>query len=294
EEVLKFVNNKSQELTALIRDNQYSLKKFDTLIEDMKVMKLTAEQREKDLSMLRLLIEEQQKLKTAMEIEKKEMDDNMSLDDKQIKKKPCEEMVVMVIQSPTFSPQLKNGVDFLLVSENNKTVKLKNHAWNKYPFGMYLLGENITVTVDLPQKAKFGHLKVKTSHLWIKHHNSTIDCSGLGGLCRDPTGDFDDTLLKRIICGRGSNTGGRGGGAIEMIIEQQLVNQGIIRANGGSGGGGAILIILQSKYSTFQHILGHIHCHSGMVDTYFRGRIAIYGTKLSSEELSKIDPVPVN
>ncbi|ETO20633.1 viral A-type inclusion protein [Reticulomyxa filosa] len=44
------------------------------------------------------------------------------------------------------SPNLKNGVDFLLVIENEQTIHLKNNEWNNYNFGIFLLGENITLT----------------------------------------------------------------------------------------------------------------------------------------------------
>ncbi|ETO05104.1 hypothetical protein RFI_32292 [Reticulomyxa filosa] len=76
-------------------------------------------------------------------------------------------------------PMLKNGVDFLLINESNKIVTLKNNGWNNFKFGVYLLREQITLTVD-GNENELGYLKIRTSHLWIKHCSSKIDCSHLG------------------------------------------------------------------------------------------------------------------
>ncbi|ETO16197.1 hypothetical protein RFI_21160 [Reticulomyxa filosa] len=55
----------------------------------------------------------------------------------------CEDML-----SSIQSSNLKNIVDFLLVTENNKTIELKNNECNNYNFGIFLLGENITLTLN--------------------------------------------------------------------------------------------------------------------------------------------------
>ncbi|ETO00937.1 hypothetical protein RFI_36503 [Reticulomyxa filosa] len=108
---------------------------------------------------------------------------------------------------------------------------------------------------------ELGHLKIKTSHLWIKHLSSKIDCSQLGypqfcgpGKGKNGGGGYgtkgkgngeqggemygEETLLKQIHFGSGgcgSIHGGSGSGIIELIIEQQLINHGSIQSNGGSG-----------------------------------------------------------
>ncbi|ETO16656.1 hypothetical protein RFI_20683, partial [Reticulomyxa filosa] len=55
--------------------------------------------------------------------------------------KNCENMLSFIQSS-----NLKNGVDFLLVTENEQIIQLKNNKWNNYKFGIFLLGENITLT----------------------------------------------------------------------------------------------------------------------------------------------------
>ncbi|ETO33913.1 hypothetical protein RFI_03183, partial [Reticulomyxa filosa] len=100
-------------------------------------------------------------------------------------------------------------------------------------------------------KEELGHLKIKTSHLWIKHSSSKIYCSTLGyprnqgpgkntnvggggygtkgkGI-NEQGGEMygEETLLKQIHFGSGGG-GGSGGGIIELIIEQQLIRNHLI------------------------------------------------------------------
>ncbi|ETN98142.1 hypothetical protein RFI_39375, partial [Reticulomyxa filosa] len=110
--------------------------------------------------------------------------------------KSCRNMLSFVQSS-----HLKNGVDFLLMIENNQQRNLKDNEWNNYNFGIFLLGENIILTSNSEkEKEKFGHLKIKTSHLWIKHSSSKIDCSQLGYPCNQGPGK-----------GKCSREGGGGG-----------------------------------------------------------------------------------
>src|SRR5690242_11154781 len=89
----------------------------------------------------------------------------------------CQDMVNAI------SKNLKNGVDYLLVDQDNQTIRLKNNEWNIYKYGMYLLGKNITVTVQRDsQNNELGYLKIRTSHLWIKDYSSIIHCNELGHL----------------------------------------------------------------------------------------------------------------
>ncbi|ETO10333.1 hypothetical protein RFI_27044 [Reticulomyxa filosa] len=244
------------------------------------------------------------------------------------------------------SPCLINGVDFLLVNENKKTIGLKHQQWNIYNFGVYLLGNELTLCPDGKYNStspeNIGHLCIKTSHLWIKHSSSKIDCTGRGyqrgpgastdgcssGAGYGTKGDApsknikdylgtsgqvygEETLLKEIHYGSGSDKY-CGGGIIELIIEQQLINHGSIQSNGngawsngGGGSGGSILIELQchsqSQPNTLEQTLGIITCTGGKIDkSYYEagaggdGRIAIYGIELSSEDLKHINPKPFN
>ncbi|ETO10693.1 hypothetical protein RFI_26682 [Reticulomyxa filosa] len=254
----------------------------------------------------------------------------------------CENMLSFVT-----SINLKNGVDFLLVNENKKRVELKNREWNNYEFGVFLLGENITLTVCCDfenQSQKYGHLKIKTSHLWIKYSSSKIDCSelgysylqprypgsgspgkwggggggyatkggesGLSGLGRGGEIYGEETLLKQIHFGSGGggcswngSHGGSGGGIFELIIEQQLINHGSIQSNGGDsdrgggGSGGSILIEFRCHGNTWKHTFGIIRCIGGnqsKTNEGGKGRIAIYGIELSSDDIKDIDPKPFN
>ncbi|ETO12142.1 hypothetical protein RFI_25230, partial [Reticulomyxa filosa] len=265
--------------------------------------------------------------------------------------KNCENMLSFVK-----SCDLKNGVDFLLINENDRTIKLKNNEWNSYNFGVFLLGENTILTVHYDKKRyhdEFGHLKMNTSHLWIKHSFSKIHCSQLGypkdqgpgkggrGKSFNGGGGYgtkggegdvllgagkagemygEETLLKEIHFGSGGGgsdllqVGGNGGGIIELIIRQQLINHGSIQCNGGDGNilggggsGGSILIQLQCQSSfssrsrlcpnNFEHTLGYITCVGGKqneINKGGKGRIAIYGLELSSDNIKNIDPKPFN
>ena len=232
----------------------------------------------------------------------KTVDPNRKLN--QLLRCSCEDMVKNVL--PKMS-NLKNGIDYLLINEgdHNKEIKLKNNEWNDYKYGMYLLGQNITVTVDcnhskydkcldnndwkenVINENEYGYLKIKTSHLWIKHQSSKIHCNGLGYTSHKGPGHAkkssyggggygtkgmndsvytnegggdtygEETLLKEIHYGSGGGGdykyGGRGGGVIEMVIEQHMVNHGTITCNGndgyegefyGGGSGGSILMKL--------------------------------------------------
>ncbi|ETO19777.1 hypothetical protein RFI_17453 [Reticulomyxa filosa] len=250
---------------------------------------------------------------------------------------------------------LTNNVDFLLITENKKTVRLKNNEWNGFKFGVYLLGEYTKLTVDCNKKSnkkELGHLKIRTSHLWMKSVTSTIDCSGLGfpsdsgpgmgGKARKPfcsgggaghgqRGSEENMvqgngaggpvygekmLLKQLLCGSGGGFGfdgangnirygGSGGGVIEIVVEQHLLNYGTIKANGshgtggwgGGGSGGSILIHLRPRPTTSPHVLGNITCKGGN-QLYSNkggdGRIAIYGATFLPEETQKIKPRPFN
>ncbi|ETO31045.1 viral A-type inclusion protein, partial [Reticulomyxa filosa] len=198
-------------------------------------------------------------LKRKEEEEKEEVEEGVE-EEEEVKKeenninkskfnKNCVNMLSSIKNS-----SLKNGVDFLLMNENNKRIELKNKEWNNYKFGIFLLGENITLTINCEI---FGHLKIKTSHLWIKHSSSTIDCSGLGypqnqGPGKGGIGEWcggggygtkgmernvssadgkggiiygEEKLLKEIHFGSGGSGslmnnyyGGSGGGIIEMEI----------------------------------------------------------------------------
>ncbi|ETN98187.1 hypothetical protein RFI_39328 [Reticulomyxa filosa] len=245
--------------------------------------------------------------------------------------KNCENILLFIQSS-----NLKNGVDFLLVTENRKKIKLKNNEWNNYNFGIFLLGERITLTLDYDRQYdedELGHLKIKTSHLWIKYSSSKIDCSQLGypggqgpgkgekgsggGYGTDGTGgkgDYgqagkmygEETLLKQIHFGSGGGggvgiIGGSGGGIIELTIEQQLINHGSIQSNGGNshgggGSGGSILIELQCQYlKKLKQTFGTIKCiGGGGGNRGGKGRIAIYGIELSSNDILKMDPKPFN
>ncbi|ETO08517.1 hypothetical protein RFI_28869 [Reticulomyxa filosa] len=211
-------------------------------------------------------------INTQLEKKVEEEEDEEEEDKRDItifKSHNCSKMVSIISCS-----NLKNGVDFLLVSENDKQIRLKNNKWRNYNFGVYLVGKNITLTVHCDEtinRKEFGHLKIKASHLWIKHSSSTIDCSELGypsdqgpgkgesGECNGHSGgggygtkggyNFkkggttygEETLQKEICFGSGGGRGikhkddygGSGGGIIELIIEHQLLNRGSIRSNGG-------------------------------------------------------------
>ncbi|ETO19968.1 hypothetical protein RFI_17251 [Reticulomyxa filosa] len=274
--------------------------------------------------------------------------------------KTCKDMVNVMLQSEIFSVTLRNGVDFLLVNEDRKITRLQNAKLNEYKFGVYLLGEANVLTVDPDKDAHgdiLGHLKIKASHLWIKHPKSTIDCSELGypsdrgrgageqftgtdhsksyfggGGGYGSRGGNDDlplgngrgggiygeqTLFTHIRCGSGGGSGsyrgrilrgGRGGGIIELIIDQHFINHGTIKCcgafgehiwdgGGGGGSGGSILIQVLSPANKLQNVIGAVSCNGG--NQGYRneggsGRIAIYNITLSTEDLALIDPAPFN
>ncbi|ETO34473.1 hypothetical protein RFI_02621 [Reticulomyxa filosa] len=121
----------------------------------------------------------------------------------------------------------------------------------------------------------------------------------------------EETLLKEIHFGSGGGSifnsiGGSGGGIIELIIEQQLINHGLIQSNGrnvydySGGSGGSILIEFQcqSHLDKLEQTIGIITCIGGSGGSKGcsggKGRIAIYGIELSSDDILKIDPKPFN
>ncbi|ETO02268.1 hypothetical protein RFI_35168 [Reticulomyxa filosa] len=273
-------------------------------------------------------------------------DDSDIENEDDVTKRNCMNMLSLIKNS-----DLKNGKDFLLVNENNQRIKLKNKEWHNYTFGIFLLGENITLAIncDRIRVKELGHLKIKSSHLWIRHSSSSIDCSQLGypsdqgpgtGRLRTllsgggygtkgkeiiPSNDQkggiygEKTLLKQIHYGSGGASGGSGGGIIQLVIEQQLINYGLIQCNGGNGygygygnehnhrnkkskqhggggSGGSILIKLQNSYP-FPNVFGTIRCIGGnqnLINEGGKGRIAIYGVKLFSNDIKNIDPKPFN
>ncbi|ETO00297.1 hypothetical protein RFI_37150, partial [Reticulomyxa filosa] len=272
-----------------------------------------------------------QQLQTQFEQEQKNEQKEREQDISELKyNKNCQHMVSFLTPF-----NLKNGVDFLLVNENKQTIKLKNNEWNNYNFGIFLLGENITITLNCND---LGHLKIKTSHLWIKHSSSKIDCSQLGYPTNQGPGKGEHSggggygtkgkgnngsggemygeknLLKQIHFGSGGGSafnyiGGSGGGIIELIIEQQLTNHGSIQSNGrdgwngdGGGSGGSILIELQYQYQShlnkLKQTFGTITCIGGNRNNGMykggKGRIAIYGIELSSDDILEMDPKPFN
>jgi len=198
------------------------------------------------------------------------------------------------------------------------------------------------VGFDPKDESALGHLKIRTSHLWIKHASSSIHCNGLGypanqgpgtGQCgggggyrtkgEAGTGSSskggetygEETLLKQIHCGSGGSChiGGRGGGVIELIIEEHMDNQGTLSCNGmkgsdsvfggeGGGSGGSILMKFESRKLTSPHILGIIRCQGGKGGKGLnttgtggaggRGRIAVYGIDIRTTNLKGFDPKP--
>ncbi|ETO24543.1 hypothetical protein RFI_12613 [Reticulomyxa filosa] len=93
----------------------------------------------------------------------------------------CVEMYNWLCLNRKLRPVLQNGVDFLLSTENRKKIKLENHKWHNFKFGVYLLGKSIILTADcdINDNNDLGHLKLKTSYLWIEN-SCVISCSGLG------------------------------------------------------------------------------------------------------------------
>ncbi|ETO27061.1 hypothetical protein RFI_10073 [Reticulomyxa filosa] len=257
--------------------------------------------------------------------------------------KTCGTMYNWLISADRIKPKLKNGVDYLLVTEPNKRIELESDKWHHFKFGIYLLGEKTTLTVR-QDSDDLGHLKIKTSHLWIGKE-CRISCDGLGyrkhsgpGKGQSASKHFqtgggasygskgrvfnsvngrgkngviygDKTLLKEIYFGSGGGSarfpyfkleGGRGGGIIEIIVEQQIINKGFIECNGlrgnelrnyrglislgvgggsGGGSGGSILVVLQAPSHIYQNF-GCIQCidrdNYCCVNRGGCGRIAIY------------------
>ncbi|ETO14629.1 hypothetical protein RFI_22741 [Reticulomyxa filosa] len=239
------------------------------------------------------------------EKEKEKRDDDED-DEENNAKKNCESMLSLIK-----SCDLKNGVDFLLVNENKQIVQLKNNEWNNYNFGIFLLGQNITLTVNCDRTSNngdLGYLRIKTSGggggYGTKGGDGNVLDNGKGGKVYG-----EDTLLEEIHFGSGGGggsypflIGGSGGGIIELVIEQQLTNHGSIQANGGGGigcgggSGGSILIELPSK-SSLKQTFGTITCIGGnqwQLNRGGKGRVAIYGIGLLSDDIRHIDPKPFN
>ncbi|ETO00215.1 hypothetical protein RFI_37232, partial [Reticulomyxa filosa] len=138
------------------------------------------------------------------------------------------------------------------------------------------------------KEEELGHLKIKTSHLWIKHSSSKIDCSQLGYPANRGPGKGNWSGIGSGYGTKGEGNDGKsgemygeetfGGGIIELIIEQQLINHGLIQSNGGNGydgggSGGSILIELQcqsqSQSNKLEQTFGTITCIGG--DARYRG-----------------------
>ncbi|ETO30956.1 hypothetical protein RFI_06161 [Reticulomyxa filosa] len=313
-----------------INNLRYELQKKD---ETINAIKLNNIEFKKQLEQYQIRFDEyKENIKSKIEnqttnIQQLQLQTNTQIKDEEQKEKEKEQYknctnTLSFIQSSN----LKNRVDFLLITENYQRIKLKNNEWNNYKFGIFLLGENITL---IPDCEKLGHLKIKTSHLWIKYSSSKIDCSQLGypqnqgpgkggfgysggGYGTKGEGNSgesgremygEETLLKEIHFGSGgggNKHGGSGGGIIELIIEQQLINHGSIQSNGGDGfygggSGGSILIELQSN--KLKQTFGTVTCIGGNQNEEYKGgkgRIAMYGIELSLNDIKQIDPIPFN
>ncbi|ETO21108.1 hypothetical protein RFI_16098 [Reticulomyxa filosa] len=351
----KHINELQNDLTKLRKENNdlhLQLTKKQSEVEG-----LTEEKNELNAQILQY--QQQSQVKPQLIVEKKEekteekvLRDMADIDSKQLLKS-CQDMIAL---SSLVIPALQNTVDYLLISEDKRKIKLKNNQWNNFRFGIYLLGEGVILTADCGKsnnatEFELGYLMIKTSHLWIKHKKSAIDCSGLGypsdlgpGKGGQATtigngsvgggggygtkggegtengdgkgGDVygEETLSKQIFCGSGGGTcredehiihrGGRGGGVIELVVEQQLINHGKLQCNGkrgedsstfgGGGSGGSILIKLQS-HNALQHTMGNITCTGGNHSNENKGgdgRVAIYGIKITAEEMKNINPKP--
>ncbi|ETO08789.1 hypothetical protein RFI_28599, partial [Reticulomyxa filosa] len=272
--IIALVNNIQQLKMGITQhDIETTPNESDQSKEYKKDIKLKLDNRNTNIQKLLLYINAQIEKKEEEEEEEEDVEDSDGERDSTISKfHDCNEMVSIVSWST-----LENGVDFLLVNVNDYKVKLKNNKWCNYNFGVYLVGEYITVTVNCDKaidKKELGHLKIKASHLWIKHPSSTIDCSGLGypsdqgpgkggaggwgggggygtkggdiktflGVGKGGTTYGEETLQKEICFGSGggreseNDYGGSGGGIIELIIEHQLLNYGSIQSNGGDIG----------------------------------------------------------
>ncbi|ETO01440.1 hypothetical protein RFI_36000 [Reticulomyxa filosa] len=172
-------------------------------------------------------------------------------DEKQKKKElgclSCEDMI-RVLRT---SEYLENGKDYLLIEKHNTKIGMKNKEWNEYKYGIFLLGKNIEITCDVASE-ELGHLRIRCSHLYFANETCLIHCNGLGfksmkgpghgklgaggGYGTKGTGKQggkcygDESLLKEIHFGSGGGVSmlGNGGGIIELIISQYIVNYGKI------------------------------------------------------------------
>ncbi|ETO25478.1 hypothetical protein RFI_11660, partial [Reticulomyxa filosa] len=187
----------------------------------------------------------------------------------------CEDMVDNIFLYFAL-PMLQNNVDYLLVNEHNKTIKLKNNECNHFKFGIYLVGRDLKLTVDcnkLKNEHELGILKIRTSHLWIKHSTSSIDCSQLGypsdfgpGAGAQPSSTF---IWSRELHGGGAGYGtiggesdvskGHGNGGF-IYGEETLLTSIFCGSGGGSGmdhsaslckggfGGGSIQLVIEQHF----------------------------------------------
>ncbi|ETO14133.1 hypothetical protein RFI_23236 [Reticulomyxa filosa] len=215
-------------------------------------------------------------------LENKEMEEDKQFIVLEALERTCQHLSEYFSFLPAFC-SLINGKDFLLISENNKTIKLKNKEWNEYRFGIYLIGEKVTLTVDCDKYKDndFGYLQIKTSHLLIKCNSSCIDCSELGFASDDGIGKGGQAMSNdwRIGGGAGYGTKGKEENNNELCFgkggkcygEETLLKQIHYGSGGGSGrdrngdtlkggrGGGIIHLIVQKHFVNY----GVLKCKGG-------------------------------
>ncbi|ETO06856.1 hypothetical protein RFI_30530 [Reticulomyxa filosa] len=205
--------------------------------------------------------------------------------------KTCTMMYSWVL-SEKLSPKLKNGVDFLLMCEKERKIKLENHKWHHFKFGVFIMGENNKLTVDCNRernKNDLGHLKIKTSHLRIGK-SCSISCDCLGYPCDTGLGK-GEKASKELRGGGGASYGTKGASfnAVDghgrngrLYGEETLLKEIHFGSGGGSAmykpcgdeleggdGGGIIEIIVQGQIANE----GHISCngHRGIHLRHFGG-----------------------
>ncbi|ETN97165.1 hypothetical protein RFI_40366, partial [Reticulomyxa filosa] len=130
--MIKSLNTNVQQLEIDMNQNNDELKKqFEHYKE---IIQTNFKNQNQNLNIEQFQIQ----IKTQNKTEEKEKE----LDINELKcNKNCQNMVSLLI-----FPSLKNGLDFLLMNENDQTIHLKNNEWNNYNLGIYLLGKNITLT----------------------------------------------------------------------------------------------------------------------------------------------------
>ncbi|ETO24366.1 hypothetical protein RFI_12791 [Reticulomyxa filosa] len=191
-ELQKLLETKTKETVELTQSNQTLICKCNSLLEEMEKLKAKLEEKESAKEKMELFnrVEPHQYDwdRTRMGYSEQEPEQGrvrLRSEMQELMHKSCEDIVrqMQIGLRCSFVPSLQNGVDFLLREENKQKIYLENGKWHHFQLGVYLLGEGMTLTVDCNNKVnknEMGYLKIKTSHLWIKHHDSVIDCSGLG------------------------------------------------------------------------------------------------------------------